>query len=61
MKETRKRKLVWNPPSTVSATLVDRIVGAAARHNPGLLLFVVCFAVAAVGIFVVRDLQKASA
>jgi signal transduction histidine kinase len=40
--------------------LVDRLLSASARHNAILLLFMVCFGVAVVGAFVIRDLRAAN-
>ena len=61
MKASRQLKLAGNGPSAPSLPFLDRLLGAASRHNPGLLLFMVCLGVAVVGVFVVRDLQTASA
>ena len=40
---------------------VDRLLNASSRHNAVMLLFMVCFGVAVVGVFVIRDLSTANA
>lgn len=40
--------------------LLDRLLSIASRHNPALLLFMVCCGVAVIGAFVVRDLRAAN-
>jgi len=41
-------------------TLLDRLLSAALRHNAGLMLFLVCCGVGAIGVLVIRDLQAAN-
>ncbi len=61
MRASRQIRPVWNRRSAHSPLFLDRLLSAASRHNARLLLFLVCFGVAVVGVFVVRDLQTASA
>jgi signal transduction histidine kinase len=41
--------------------VVDRLLNSLSRHNAAILLFMVCFGVAVVGAFVIRDLRSANA
>jgi nitrogen-specific signal transduction histidine kinase len=60
MRASRQNKAVWSRKSGYFQTFLDRLLNSASRHNAGLLLLMVCFGVAVVGVFVVRDLQVAS-
>lgn len=61
MRGSRQIKPVGNRNSARFQPFLDRHLHIASRHNTGLLLFMVCFGVAIIGVFVVRDLQIASA
>jgi signal transduction histidine kinase len=41
--------------------LMDRVLNASSRHSAMLLLFMVCFGVAVVAVFMIRDLERANA
>ncbi len=61
MKSSEHHRSERPRPFSVPLPLLDRILSEASRHDAGLLLFIVCCCVAAVGAFVIRDLQTANA
>jgi len=61
MKASRQLQPVASRRSVHPQVFLDRLLSAVSRHNARLLLFMICFGVAIVGVFVVRDLQTASA
>src|SRR6516164_10011492 len=59
MRSAAKYEAAQSP--VVLLSTVDRVLSAVLRHNATLLLVLVFFAVAVVGVFVIRDLQTANA
>jgi signal transduction histidine kinase len=53
-------KSARNRPSVDPLPLMDRVLSLASRHNATLLLFMVYCGVAAIGVFVIRDLRAAN-
>lgn len=53
-------KSAFNRRSVYPLPFMDRLLSVASRHNASLLLFMVCFGVAVIGAFVIRDLRAAN-
>ena len=58
---TRQLNSAFHRRSSYPLPFLDRLLSTASRHSAILLLFFVCSGVAVIGVFVIRDLQAASA
>jgi len=58
---SEKLKFASKRRSIYSATFLDRPLSFVSRYNAVTLIFIVCCAVAVIGVFVVRDMQAANA